>query len=145
MKSQEALALARKYTTDTAEGAGAVKGKNCVIKSIDEIDGGNRVTFQWTLDNGTVQTRTMDVMDGEEGQQGEKGEKGDKGNQGQQGENGEDGFSPEIKVSQNTPSTYKLNIKTKDSEFETPNLKGGGGGTATNYSVTNENLIILFE
>lgn len=142
MDAKLALAIAKKYTADTAEGAGAVKGKNCVIKSIEKIDGGNRITFQWNLDNGTVRTRTMDVMDGEEGR---KGEKGDKGNQGQQGENGKDGFSPEIRVSQNTQTAYKLNIKTKDSEFETPNLKGRGGETATNYSVTNENLIISFE
>ena len=61
------LALAKKYTDDTVIGGGGLKGKNCVISSIAEIEGGNRVTFQWTLDDGTVQTGTMDVMDGESG------------------------------------------------------------------------------
>lgn len=60
-------ALAKKYVDKTIEGGGSVKGKNCVITDISPITGGNRVTFQWTLDNGTVDTETMDVMDGEDG------------------------------------------------------------------------------
>lgn len=46
--------------------------------------------------------------------------------------NGKDGFSPEITVSEDTSKRYVLNIKTKDSDFLTPNLKGGeaGGGTS---------------
>ncbi len=67
------LALAKKYTDTEIAGGGAIKGKNCVISDISAITGGNRVTFQWTLDNGTVQTGTMDVMDGEDGEQGETG------------------------------------------------------------------------
>ena len=61
------LALAKKYTDESVLGAGALKGKNCTIESIEQIEGGSRVTFQWTLDNGTVETDTMDVMDGEDG------------------------------------------------------------------------------
>ena len=60
-------ALAKKYVDKTIEGSGALKGKNCIITDISPITGGNRVTFQWTLDNGTVETDTMDVMDGEDG------------------------------------------------------------------------------
>jgi hypothetical protein len=56
-------ALSKKYTDDAIAG-GAQKGKNCTISSIDPITGGHRVTFQWTLDNGTVQTDYVDVMDG---------------------------------------------------------------------------------
>jgi len=64
-----ALALAQKYTDDEVAGGGAIKGKNCTIKSItDIIEGstvvGHTVTFEWTLDNGTVLTDSMDVMDG---------------------------------------------------------------------------------
>lgn len=59
-----ALAAAKKYTAESLIGGGALKGKNCTIKSITEITGGHRVTFEWTLDDGTVQTNTMDVMDG---------------------------------------------------------------------------------
>lgn len=64
------LAAAKKYTDIVVAGGGAIKGKNCVISDISAITGGNRVTFQWTLDNGTVQTGTMDVMDGETGETG---------------------------------------------------------------------------
>ena len=70
------LAAAKKYTDTEVAGGGAIKGKNCVIDSIVPITGGNRVTFKWTLDNGTVQTGTMDVMDGADGQQGPAGADG---------------------------------------------------------------------
>ena len=70
------LAAARKYTDNSVAGAGAIKGKNCTIDSISPITGGNRVTFKWTLDNGTVQTGTMDVLDGSDGAQGPAGADG---------------------------------------------------------------------
>ena len=106
------LALARKYTDETVIGGGGLKGKNCTIYSITDIPGGQRVTFQWTLDDGSTRQQTMDVMNGEDGQngvdgakgdrgpagiqgpagpQGEKGDKGDKGEQGIQGDKGEKG------------------------------------------------------
>jgi glycerophosphoryl diester phosphodiesterase len=58
--------LSKKYTDKALEGAGALKGANCTIKSIVPINGGNRVTFEWTENDGTVTTDTMDVMDGED-------------------------------------------------------------------------------
>lgn len=65
--SIETYAKSKGYTDETVVGGGAIKGKNCTIESITPITGGNRVTFKWTLDDGTVQTDTMDVMDGEDG------------------------------------------------------------------------------
>ena len=65
-----ALGASKKYTNESILGGGVQKGKNCTIDSITPITGGNRVTFKWTLDNGTVQTGTMDVMDGEQGEAG---------------------------------------------------------------------------
>lgn len=59
------LALARKYTRDTVLGGGALVGKNVTISSIVPIENGNRVTFSYTLDDGTPGTSTMDVMNGE--------------------------------------------------------------------------------
>lgn len=59
------LALARKYTRDTVLGGGALVGKNVTISSIVPIESGNRVTFSYTLDDGTPGTSTMDVMNGE--------------------------------------------------------------------------------
>ena len=64
------LALSKKYTDETVAGGGAIKGKNCTVDSIAPITGGQRVTFKWTLDNGTVQTGTMDVMNGDKGDTG---------------------------------------------------------------------------
>ena len=49
-------------------GGGEVISKN-VIVSTTPIDGGNRVTFSYTLDDGTVKTSTMDVMDGKDGKE----------------------------------------------------------------------------
>lgn len=70
------LALAKSYTDTSLAGGGAIKGKNCVVDSITAITGGHRVTFKWTLDNGTEETGYMDVMDGEKGDQGNKGDTG---------------------------------------------------------------------
>ena len=65
------LAAAKKYTRESLLGGGAVAGKNCTISSIEEIEGGNKVTFSWILDDGTQKTQTMDVMDGTIGEDGE--------------------------------------------------------------------------
>ena len=66
----QAIAVSKKYTDEEIAGGGAIKGKNCTIESIEDITGGHRVTFEWTLDDGTVQTTTMDVMDGNDGADG---------------------------------------------------------------------------
>lgn len=60
--------LSRKYTEDTAIGLGAVRGKPCNIQSITPTDDGNRVTFRWTGDDGTVQTSAMLVKNGIDGE-----------------------------------------------------------------------------
>lgn len=67
LKPEEVLAIANQYTDETVLGGGALKGKNCTIQGIESIEGGQRVTFKWTLDDGTVKTNTMDVMNGDEG------------------------------------------------------------------------------
>lgn len=66
-------AAAKKYVDKTLIGGGALKGKNATIDSITDITGGHRVTFKWTLDDGTVETDYMDVMDGVDGQDGADG------------------------------------------------------------------------
>ncbi len=73
LTAEQVLAICMQYTKDTVEGAGAIAGKNCTIDSIEAIEGGNRVTFKYTLDNGTVKTKYMDVMDGTDGQDGSDG------------------------------------------------------------------------
>lgn len=58
------LALARKYTKDTANALGAVKGAPCTIDSIVDTGDANVVTFGWTGTDGTHQTSTMTVKHG---------------------------------------------------------------------------------
>lgn len=67
------LALAKAYTDESIEGAGAIKGKNCQIQSITNIEGGHRVTFAWYNESQVLLTDTLDVMDGEDGAKGDTG------------------------------------------------------------------------
>lgn len=57
-------ALSKGFTSESLLGGGAVVGKNVTISSITPIEGGNKVTFSYTLDDGTVKTQSMDVMNG---------------------------------------------------------------------------------
>ena len=66
---KQAYALSKKFTEDTVEGAGAIKGKNCTISAKTPITGGTRITFQWTLDSGEVRTDSIDVIDGIDAEQ----------------------------------------------------------------------------
>lgn len=79
MTVKQVLALAKSYTDTSVEGAGAIKGKNCEIQSIEPITGGNRITFAWYNGSDVLVTDTLDVMDGEDGAKGDKGDKGDTG------------------------------------------------------------------
>lgn len=63
MNGTIAYALSRKYTEQSLEGLGALKGKNATISSIAPINGGSQITFAYTLDDGTQQTSTLDVLD----------------------------------------------------------------------------------
>lgn len=56
----------------------------------------------------------------------------EQGPQGRQGEKGDDGFSPVVNVLENTSSSYRLTIVTKEGQVITPNLKANlpaGGST----------------
>ena len=91
-KALQAWILSKKYTKETVEGAGAVKGKNCTIDSVVDITGGKRTIFKWWLDNGTAQTTNLDVMNGAKGDKGETGATGAQGIQGPQGPQGAQGI-----------------------------------------------------
>ena len=58
------LGSSKTYTRESLLGGGAIVGKNVTISSITPIEGGNRVTFSYTLDDGTVKTSSLDVMNG---------------------------------------------------------------------------------
>ena len=62
-----ALNQAKKYTAESLDGLGALKGANCVIESVDTVPDGNRVTFSWTGISGTKETTTILVKNGEQG------------------------------------------------------------------------------
>ena len=64
------FSLAKNYPDESIAGAGALEGKPCQIESIEEITGGNRVTFLWEDNDGVEHTDTMDVMNGTDGQDG---------------------------------------------------------------------------
>lgn len=61
------LAAAKKYTKQSLQGAGAIVGKNVQVSKIEPIKNGNRVTFTYTLDNGTQKNSYLEVMNGEQG------------------------------------------------------------------------------
>ena len=62
-----ALNQAKKYTAESLDGLGALKGANCVIESVDTVPEGNRVTFSWTGTSGAKETTTILVKNGEQG------------------------------------------------------------------------------
>ena len=59
--------LSKKYTNDSLDGIGAVKGAPCRISKIEPIEGGNEITFAWTSNSGVESTSTLIVKDGEQG------------------------------------------------------------------------------
>ncbi len=58
------LAAAKKFTRDTADAMGAVRGAPCTIKSSIHKDGQNIITFEWTGTSGAKQETTITVEDG---------------------------------------------------------------------------------
>ena len=72
----KSLAVSKTYTDISVEGAGAIKGKNCVISS-EEIEGGHRVTAGWYRDSDDAyQELHFDVMNGVDGADGKDGKDG---------------------------------------------------------------------
>ena len=58
------LAVAEKYTRDSLVGLGALKGSPCTISKVEEVSDGTEITFKWTGDDGSTNTRKIKVMDG---------------------------------------------------------------------------------
>lgn len=99
------LSASRKYMADAFRGGGAIVGKNVTISSIEPIDGGNRITFAYTMDDGEKVESILDVMNGHDGTP------------------GQDGYAPEIEEHEdNNDEVYRLVVKTERNEFVTPNL-----------------------
>lgn len=121
----DAYVLSKSYTDETVVGGGAIKGKNCTVDSITPITGGQRVTFKWTLDDGTVKTGTMDVMNGQQGEPGEPGASGDPGL----------GIKDVSIVDNHLIITYD-----DDTTEDAGEISGGGGGDTSLTSAVTSNL-----
>lgn len=62
MRADEAYVLSKGYTDNSIKGiSGSLAGKNCTIKSITKVSGGNTVTFEWTANDGTTKTNDLFV------------------------------------------------------------------------------------
>lgn len=112
------LSAAKGYTDESLLGGGSLVGKNVTISSITPIDGGNKVTFSYTLDNGTVKTSTMDVMDGKDGIDGLPGKNG------KDGQPGTDGYTP-VKGTDYWTETDVSNIINECKAYIDSELLGG--------------------
>ncbi|MBR1553875.1 MAG: hypothetical protein IJ644_00605 [Oscillospiraceae bacterium] len=55
------LALAKRFTRDTADALGAVKGAPCTVKSVVHQDGINKVTLEWTGTSGAKQETVVTI------------------------------------------------------------------------------------
>lgn len=143
MISVETLVASKKFTSESLLGGGAVVGKNVTISSITPIDGGNRITFSYTLDDGTVKTSTLDVMNGVNGTDGKNGTKGTKGDPGQNGQDGTDGIGIlkiEKTKTEGLIDTYVITF-SDDSTFEYTVTNGKDGKDGTGSSTGEENII----
>ena len=85
------LALSKKFTKDTAQGMGAVKGANCQIQSIEKSGDTNTVTFKWIDNQEQAHTSPMIVKDGAKGDKGDEGAQGPAGAKGDKGDKGDTG------------------------------------------------------
>ena len=135
--------LSKGYTKSTSDSLGAVKGAPATIKSITEIDGGHRVTFEWTGTSGTKQTSTLDVMNGVNGTDGKDGKNGAKGAKGDPGQNGQDGIGIskiEKTKTEGLIDTYVITF-SDDSTFEYTVTNGKDGKNGTGSSTGEENVI----
>lgn len=124
-------------TLDVMDGVDGDDGRG--IKSVD-INASNHLIITYD-DDSTKDAGEVETVQGEDGKSAYEVavEQGYVGTEEEwlaslKGEQGEEGFSPEITVKESTSDRYVLTIKTKDDEFDTPNLKGGGSGSASAMS-----------
>lgn len=78
-----AYAAAKKYTADTADRLGSLKGAPCTVSKIVDVtdtDGrkGKRITLQWTGNSGATQTQDFEIYGGLNGKDGRDAEDIDK-------------------------------------------------------------------
>lgn len=57
----------KKWVSGKISSSGTQAGKNVQISKIEPIIGGNKITFTYTLDDGTPENTYLEVMNGEKG------------------------------------------------------------------------------
>lgn len=69
MNTKQVYVLAKNYVNESLDGAGALKGAPCKIKSITPSTDGTHttVTFEWESNSGTVYESELQVINGESG------------------------------------------------------------------------------
>lgn len=133
-------AMSKGYTDISVEGAGAIKGRNCQIQSIEDIEGGHRITFAWYNESEVLLTDTLDVMNGAPGQKGDPGEQGEPGEKGDTG----NGIVSITKTgTQGLVDTYTILYTNGDTDtFTVTNGEDGAGAGDMKKSVyDNDNTI----
>lgn len=124
----ETLALAKKYTKDTAVGLGAVKGAPCTISSVEDVDTGKQVTFSWTGTDGSKKTQKIIIPKGEAGESPTISSKTD-----------DDGNT--VLVVENTDGTsQEITIATKEDTFSDTSVGTTIGGFTAGEKVENLTL-----
>ena len=134
------LAAAKGYVGETADSLGAVKGAPATIKSITEIDGGHRVTFEWTGTSGKKETSTLDVMNGVAGKDGKTPVKGVDYKDGEKGDDGIGITSVAKTKTEGLVDTYTITF-TDGSTFNYDVTNGKDGKNGTGSSTGEENVI----
>ena len=129
LNGTKAFALAKKYTDDTVIGGGALKGKNCTITAITPVEGGNQITFEWTLDDGTVQTDDLYVINGVDGKDGKDGVDG------KDGKDGKDGAAV-VEVNPIIETGTKIADILVDGETYSIYSPSGGGSSELTQAIT---------
>lgn len=125
------LALSMKFTKQSLDGVGALKGAPCVVRSItDGADGTHTVTFEWTDENDVKHTSEMVVNDGPQGEAGV-------------------GYSPQIgqveTLEPNAEATVDVELDDEE-KIATFNfgIPRGSGGIAEIPSISSEELAAMW-
>lgn len=126
------LPISKKYTKDTAEEFGAVKGAPCTVES-QEHDAVNHVTklvLKWENSGGAVQRTTVSLPDGATGATGAPGADGTNGVDGKDGKDGK-GIASITANEQNSTITITYTDGTTSSPILIPTVPGKDGVSPT--------------
>lgn len=111
MKALQAWILSKKYTADTADSLGSLKGAPCEVVDIEEGEEITIITLQWEGTSGQIQSGTVELP---------SGAKGDKGDDGR-------GIKS-MRVKHVSGEDHLIITYTDDTTEDAGTITGGGGG-----------------